>query len=193
MTGYDYCYIAVSIIISLWGAIDVGNTRGLPSGVFVFFSLLIITSLLGMLVLHWPRKIKQSKEEQRLTSLPHHKIEGTIGLVIWNTNGKTETVAVPVGHSISTNGSFTSYDTYETRQIFDGALFTIINSSTNSPITIRSFKRDYKSTNGGVLRMNKELEEMHFPTNEDSGHHYSISYVTDNDGTNYFISARKLD
>lgn len=191
MTTFDLCYVVFAVIGSLIAAFS--STRiTLFGSILLFLCYAAIFLGIGAFFFHWPQKIRQNKNEKRLLSLPKNKVNGTVCMRSWQKSGKSETVSSLAGYSIGINGNFASHYKFESDELFDGASITVEDAATGHWLIIRSFKRDYSSTNGGFRRLVKDLDEIGFPTLQDVDRSFCITYVTDSDGTNYFVRAKQI-
>lgn len=184
MTGYDVFYSVCAVLVSLVGALCGGQAG---SGFTSFLLYLTLFFVPGAFLLRWPRRFAEREERKRLLSLPRKKIQGQIRWWAFTDAGKTETVAVPSGYSVSTRGDFFSHYQYERSCVHNGCRITIMDPQTADMTEIRTPKKQYDAMGGGLLRLKKDIEKMGFPPMSYFGRTVCISYVTDEDGTNYFV------
>lgn len=165
----DYLTIGLVILCFVWpmkisqyGMLAAFITR-------LFFVVLVVLCMMGPC--GWVRRHKSEKDKDRLLALPVQTVRGTIPMVWPITKG--EYTSIPTGHSIGTNGTDYYHYRYGTVQRPTGRDKADIWADANI-IHVESLPKGFSD---------KPTTIPQCP------HPVTISYVTDTDGTNYFISA----
>ena len=196
MTGFDFIYLVVTVIMSLWIGLrlNISAASGTPllMRLFVFVAPFAMFAGVAFIFFGWTHKIREHCEAKRIASLPRHTVEGKIISSMWCDTGRLESRIVPTGGSILPDGKYIAHEIYESDSIYDGAMITVEPDDTHCPIYIRTMKKHYQQDNGDILTLHKELNQIGFPMYSDMFSTYRIVYATDTDGTNYFIRAKCL-
>ena len=122
----------------------------------------------------WPRRIKQHLKRKELLALPQHTVEGILSAPLPFNTGKHRSVPVSTGYSQEIGGKWSLYShyTYSSRPVYEGQYVKLM--YVDDTIIFRSLPASFFSN----------MEQI--PIVEGAA---KITYVTDSDGTNYFISA----
>ena len=134
----------------------------------VFFGGL--TSLAAL----WPQRIRRNRKRKELLALPKHTVEGVLSPPLLFDTGKTYSVPTITGYSQEIGGNWSTYNhyTYVSRKKYDGWYVKLMQA--------------------GPSMVFRGLPTRFFPDKEPLpaiGGYAKITYVTEKDGTNYFVSA----
>ena len=136
--------------------------------------LMVLSCGLFALLAGWPRRIKQHLKRKELLALPQHTVEGILSAPLPFNTGKHRSVPVSTGYSQEIGGKWSLYShyTYSSRPVYEGQYVKLM--YVDDTIIFRSLPASFFSN----------MEQI--PIVEGAA---KITYVTDSDGTNYFISA----
>ena len=168
----NFCdYLAIGLAILMYVVPMNVDQSGFLTSFLMRTFLAILAIAVMILPCGWVRRYKSQKERQRLLSLPIHTASGKI-----TTAYPTFTEhhgSVPSGYSVGPDGDYFVHYTYGRTSTPTGQYHADVLLN-NGWLSLKSLPKPFSDKPSKIL-----------PTS----HSVTISYVTDADGTNYFISA----
>ena len=161
--------LIILIMIFPWGE---------HAGLLARLALILCACGMPVFLLQWHKRIPQHFKRRNLMRLPFKTVCGVLSEPLPYNTGETRSVAVPTGFTQKYGGDWGTYVhyRYESHTVYSGQYAELLCGDT--PMVFRSLppyffsKEDSIPVTMGIVK---------------------ITYVTDTDGTNYFISARPVE
>lgn len=167
--------LLVFIMIALCLILPLREGTPVASVILLRIVFIVLFGTLVALAAKWPKRLKDDKKRRRLLSLPVQKTIGVCNTPTPYFDGKVRYEYVPSGFSQQIGGNWNLYNHYHLEQVRDmkGWHAVVVVPDSGQTIEIHTLPDPF----WGKAETIPSLPQPK-----------AITYVTDSDGTNYFVS-----
>jgi len=168
--------LLVFIMILLCLIVPLRNGTPVMTAILLRVVFVALFGVVMALAAKWPRRIREDKKRKQLLMLPVRKVVGVCDTPTPCFDGKVRYEYVPSGFSQQIGGDWSFYSHYHTEKVRDMKGWHAIVSipGSDSTIEIHTLPNPFWGSADTIPSFTQPTE---------------ITYVTDTDGTNYFVSA----